>query len=755
MPISNRRVLSSSLFGLLLGFAILSLPAAAQTTAPNEWTWMGGSPNTKNCVENPWGCAEPGLYGTLGTPGAANFPGSRSGAVSWIDSSGNLWLFGGLGDDSTGIELFDLNDLWEYQPSLNEWTWMGGSNTVGCTVNQYQCGQSGVYGTLGVPAPGNIPGGRQGASGWTDSEGNLWLYGGSTLNYNVWQAYSFNDLWKFTPSTREWTWMGGSSTFPDLSGVSGLEIYGFSGYSFVIYSPPAVGTLGTPAAVNTPGGTDGTLTWTDHNGNLWLCFGNLWVFDPSMNEWALIGNCPVTSGATTWTDSSGNLWLYGGITGISVSGPSLASQLWEFVTYPTYSLAPTAWTKKGVSFTAYTLVWGTLGTPAPGNTPGPRAGAAGWTDKSGNLWLYGGSSLDANGNSISYNDMWEYSPSTNQWAWMGGSSPGAIAPNSSVYGTLGTPAANNTPAARYGANTWTDSSGNFWLFGGNSTYLNDLWVYQPVAPLLAAVSPTFSVATGTYTTAQTVTITDTTPGAIIYYTTNGVTPTPSSTAYSGPIIVSSTETLEAIAAASGYSASAVASAAYIINLPPPGFAITGSPVTVTAGATSGNTSAITLTPTGGFTGSVALTAAITSGPSGGIQPTLSFGSTTPASITGAATGTATLTITTTASSTTPCTAEIRMQQGIPWYGGGGAVLACTLLFGIPARRRRWLKMLGMSFLLIALAGGAMACGGGGGAGGKTCNPTTISGTTPGSYTITVTGASGSTTSTGIVNLTVQ
>jgi len=35
--------------------------------------------------------------------------------VSWSDASGNLWLFGGEGFDSTGTE-GTLNDLWEYQP---------------------------------------------------------------------------------------------------------------------------------------------------------------------------------------------------------------------------------------------------------------------------------------------------------------------------------------------------------------------------------------------------------------------------------------------------------------------------------------------------------------------------------------------------------------------------------------------------------------------------------------------------------------
>jgi Legume lectin domain/Chitobiase/beta-hexosaminidase C-terminal domain len=79
-----------------------------------------------------------------------------------------------------------------------------------------------------------------------------------------------------------------------------------------------------------------------------------------------------------------------------------------------------------------------------------------------------------------------------------------------------------------------------------------------------ATTPTFSPASGTYTAAQTVTISDATPGATLFYTTDGTTPTSSSTQYSGPVTVSRSETLQAIAVESGVSNSAVGAASYSI-----------------------------------------------------------------------------------------------------------------------------------------------------------------------------------------------
>jgi glucosylceramidase len=84
-----------------------------------------------------------------------------------------------------------------------------------------------------------------------------------------------------------------------------------------------------------------------------------------------------------------------------------------------------------------------------------------------------------------------------------------------------------------------------------------------------AATPTFSPAAGTYTSAQTVSLSDSTPGASIYYTTNGTTPTAGSTLFlaSTPIAVSATTTIQAIAIASGYLSSSVATGTFTINLP--------------------------------------------------------------------------------------------------------------------------------------------------------------------------------------------
>jgi N-acetylneuraminic acid mutarotase len=65
-----------------------------------------------------------GIYGALGVASADNVPGARSNSVTWVDASGNFWIFGGFGFDSNGTQ-GQLNDLWRY--SAGRWTWMSGS----------------------------------------------------------------------------------------------------------------------------------------------------------------------------------------------------------------------------------------------------------------------------------------------------------------------------------------------------------------------------------------------------------------------------------------------------------------------------------------------------------------------------------------------------------------------------------------------------------------------------------------------------
>ncbi len=184
---------------------------------------------------------------------------------------------------------------------------------------------------------------------------------------------------------------------------------------------------------------------------------------------------------------------------------------------------------------------------------------------------------------------------------------------------------------------------------------------------------------------------------------------------------------------------------------PPGFTITSPAVSVAAGATTGNTSVIQITPAGGFTGNVTLTASLTSGPANAVAPPLfSFGATSPVNVTGTTPGSGLLTISTTASS--PGTCSSGNSMGFPWKTTGVASLACVLLFANPRRKPAWRTLAGMLILLLCLAVGVTACSGGN---GSACTNNPVTGTTAGTYTITITGVSGTIKATQTLTLTVQ
>jgi N-acetylneuraminic acid mutarotase len=435
----------------------------------HEWTWMSGS-NQVNAV---------GSYGSLGVASSANVPGARGYASSWADNSGNLRLFGG-GNVS-------LNDLWEFNPSSGFWTWMSGSNTGNGT---------GVYGVQGVPSTTNVPHARDSAMSWIDSNGNLWLFGGSNSLGTV-----ANDLWEFIPATKTWTWISGSSSTQSQPGV--------------------YGTIGVPSTANVPGSRGAGVSWIDSSGNLWLFGGtvsdsvgsggllnDMWEFSPTNKTWTWVsgsgtlqlfadgfrgqpsvygtqgtpGAANVPCGryfANSWVDANGNFWLFGGYGQPSpTSGVGALNDLWEF--NPTSN----QWTwVSGGSSLAQPGVYGTLGAGSTANVPGARQMAFSWTDASGNLWLFGGIGYDSTGYYQYLNDLWEFSPTSKTWTWMSGSNR---TNGAGTWGTLGAPATANVPGSRDQGVTWVDNSGNLWLFGGygsdsvgNGGYLNDLWRYQP------------------------------------------------------------------------------------------------------------------------------------------------------------------------------------------------------------------------------------------------------------------------------------
>ena len=271
-----------------------------------QWIWISGS-NTVDAQ---------GVYGTKGVAAASNVPGARSNLMSWTDTNGNLWLFGGGGVDSTGnFVVFD--DLWMFSPSSGEWTWEGGSSTTNAT---------GVYGIKGVASVTNMPGAREISNTiWVDAAGNVWLFGGD--GYDSTGTYTrMNDLWEYSPSSGEWTWVGGSST------VSPTGVYG---------------TQGVAAATNVLPGRSAAVGWTDASGNFWLFggegydpiggyyhrFNDLWKYSLSSGEWTwfagsntfdatgVYGTQGVAAATNVigaravpfaWKDSSGNVWLFGG-----------------------------------------------------------------------------------------------------------------------------------------------------------------------------------------------------------------------------------------------------------------------------------------------------------------------------------------------------------------------------------------------------------------------------------------------------------
>lgn len=409
-------------------------------TATNQWTWIKGC-NDATCVQT---------AKLTGTEAVEISPASQQmmTANSWKDAQGNLWLY------------TEDEQLWHFNTANNSWKWINGNITAYNTVE---------YTAEGVASTRNLPPGVNRAATWTDNSGNLWMYGGVSQQPK-------SDMWKYDPVAATWTLISGTGASNQYS---------------------IVGTQGTPAAANNPGGRFDSLTWKDDNGNFWLYGGqgmgsagttwsylnDLWMYNPNTNQWTWVkgsttsGGTEVSSGigltsatdtpaayyikGTNWKDNDNNLWLF------------VKDGVWK------YSVAENAWTKMHVLYVQFIqgIVYGTPGVAALTNSPGKREGAASWTDAQGNLILYGGVVEDPTHNNRA--DIWKYSVSSNMWTFIGGSTQYNLTPN---YGEPNVASFENFPGTRISGFSWTDNYGNNYLFGGQGfeeyTYgyrLADVW----------------------------------------------------------------------------------------------------------------------------------------------------------------------------------------------------------------------------------------------------------------------------------------
>lgn len=193
------------------------------------------------------------------------------------------------------------------------------------------------------------------------------------------------------------------------------------------------------------------------------------------------------------------------------------------------------------------------------------------------------------------------------------------------------------------------------------------------------------------------------------------------------------------------------SSSITITVVPPSFTVAGTPLTVKAGAVTGNQTTVVVTPVAGFTGAVTLTASLSSSPKGAVNPpSLSYGTTSPVTISDANPAQATLTISTTAPIS--CSAG---ANAVPAFSmlTNGTSLICLVLLVVPSSRK-WRRILALFLLAVVVAGSVTACGGGGGSANSGCS-TFVAGTTPGTYSITITGTSGSITATNTLGMTVE
>ena len=318
----------------------------------NQWTLIWGDRNKVSAGEK----------------ARAENPLPRKDAGSWMDRSGNLWMFGGrqLGD------LNHLDDFWKFDVKTKSWSKLSGKGAFN---------QKADRGALKSAGKSFYPGSRSLMSCWTDKSGNFWLYGGLSYTPQLeGRAEFYSDLWMFDVSKEEWQWVSGkdkvnqatkfdsknsskeNSPSPRAASASWYDesdnrfyLYGGMGYDSSatiagglsdmwvytvekdnweqlsaegkINSEPTIANILSLDKGNSPGFRISPVSWQGPDRTFFLASGqssftqdrvyidkHVWVYSVKVGQWRLIPQNEITiSGSgSPFIDAKGNLYIFGG-----------------------------------------------------------------------------------------------------------------------------------------------------------------------------------------------------------------------------------------------------------------------------------------------------------------------------------------------------------------------------------------------------------------------------------------------------------
>jgi len=411
-------------------------------------------------------------YGTKGVESPTNFPGKRTGSLTWVDNNGELWLYG-------NNYWPKQTDLWKYNPQTGNWTWISGTQNDSSFLPQQN-----------TPNSNALPITYTNSYTWVDAQNNLWFFGGgkdsSTLS-------SSNQVWKYDTATNQWIWKKGNN---DSDYQDSLPIYG---------------TENVENPSNTPG------EFYMYQGASWIS-GNfvyffpgegtpvLWKYNMQSNNWSYVKkpNNGVLSNFGTigvensnnfppglnnpeyWKDDSGNFWMFGGYlsdptaTSSYLGKKAFLNTLWKF------NKVTNNWTwMKGKNPATYTRevnspnelpyspgFYGIKNIETSENIPHSRYKGIFWKTNNDLYLAYGeyyNHSSSAQDFKTNFKDIWKYNISSNNFTWTGGRSSAATEftenkNQASVY---------NKPNV---SNFISDEEGNLYAF--HKVKNNEIWKFN-------------------------------------------------------------------------------------------------------------------------------------------------------------------------------------------------------------------------------------------------------------------------------------